>query len=470
MTLENPLEVRQRLAGDALRPRYHFLPPSNWMNDPNGFIQWKGKWHLFYQCNPYGPLWANMHWGHASSDDLVTWSDLPIALTPTPGGADETGCFSGCAVDADGVPTFFYTGTRGEKHEIQTQCMATSDDSLVEWTKYPGNPVLGEVPAVSGQTRNFRDPFVWKEGDTWYMAVGSQIGDVGAAFLYRSQNLTDWEYLNPLMVGEPRHGIIWECPNFFKLGDQWVLIISSHLGITTGSVIYFVGKYENFRFTPTSEGVLDYAQLYAPLSTVDDQGRRVLIGWLRETRSAREMERAGWSGVQSIPRVLGVDAAGRLTMTPIPEIEKIRGAHQHFSGAAVKAHFAELALDIEAEFTPPETGECGLSLVYQPEAKERVEFAYDRANQQLAVRHVLIDQYGLAKAQTQTMPHELAPGEALELRVFLDGSAIELIANGRTSLATRVYPLGHVEISVETLGANDSLRALDIWEMPSIWR
>src|SRR5690606_30634290 len=131
----------------------------------------------------------------------------------------------------------------------------------------------------------------------------------------------------------------WECPNFFRLGDQWVLIISSHLGITTGSVIYFVGTYENFRFTPTSEGVLDYAQLYAPLSTLDDQGRRVLIGWLRETRSAREMERAGWSGVQSIPRVLGVDGAGRLTMTPIPEIEKIRGAHLHFSAEAVKAHF-----------------------------------------------------------------------------------------------------------------------------------
>jgi beta-fructofuranosidase len=235
-------------------------------------------------------------------------------------------------------------------------------------------------------------------------------------------------------------------------------------------VIYFVGTYENFRFTPTSEGVLDYAQLYAPLSTLDDQGRRVLIGWLRETRSAREMERAGWSGVQSIPRVLGVDGAGRLTMTPIPEIEKIRGAHHHFSAEAVKAHFTELALDIEAEFTPSATGEYGLSLVYQPQAKERVEFAYNPASQQLAVRHVLIDQYGLAKAQTQAMPHELAPGEALELRVFLDGSAIEMIANGRTSLTTRVYPLGHVEISVEMLGAKESLRALNIWEMPSIWR
>src|SRR5438067_1299485 len=120
--------VRDRFAADHHRPRYHFLPPSNWMNDPNGVIQWQGKYHLFYQHNPFGPLWSTMHWGHAVSEDLIHWTDLPIALAPTPGGPDEAGCFSGCAVKNGNVPALVYTGTRGEKHNIQTQCLATSHD------------------------------------------------------------------------------------------------------------------------------------------------------------------------------------------------------------------------------------------------------------------------------------------------------------------------------------------------------
>src|SRR3954470_10280575 len=99
MTSEAPVAARQHLAADSHRPQYHFLPPSNWMNDPNGLIQWKGAYHLFYQHNPNSPLWGDIHWGHATSLDLVHWRDLPLALAPTPGGPDETGVFSGCAVN-----------------------------------------------------------------------------------------------------------------------------------------------------------------------------------------------------------------------------------------------------------------------------------------------------------------------------------------------------------------------------------
>src|SRR5260221_14622133 len=133
-----------------------------------------------------------MHWGHAVSPDLVHWIDLPIALAPTPGGPDEAGCFSGCAVN-NGVPTLIYTGSSGRKNEIQAQCLATSSDNLLTWQKYAGNPVISKVPAEAKQTSDFRDPFVWKEGETWYMVLGSRIADVGGViFLYRSSNLTDW--------------------------------------------------------------------------------------------------------------------------------------------------------------------------------------------------------------------------------------------------------------------------------------
>lgn len=464
---------RQRFANDPHRPRYHFLPPSNWMNDPNGLIQWKGKYHLFYQHNPNSPLWGDMHWGHAVSEDLIHWADLPIALAPTPGGPDESGCFSGCAVDNGGVPTFIYTGTRGARCEIQTQCIATSNDDLLTWQKHPANPVLSEVPAECGQTADFRDPFVWKEGNIWYAVIGSRIKDAdGVVFLYRSSNLTQWEYLNPLFIGsDSRHGRIWECPNFFKLGDHWVLIISGHTGTATGEVFYFVGHYENHRFTPTSEGVLDYGALYAPLTFIDDQNRRLLIGWLRETRSDIDQQHAGWSGVQSIPRVLTLDSQQRLQMIPVPELEMIRGKHHHFEAVDLTqpTPLTGCALDILAEFNPSSAGYYGLSVACSPDGVERTDIIYDATTQRLSVRKASPEAHNATNTHNREIPHSLAADEALQLRILLDGSVVEIIANYRTSITSRSYPSQPESNHIQLLGSKAHLRSLNIWEMPSIW-
>jgi beta-fructofuranosidase len=467
MTIQNLLYPRRRFANDFHRPRYHYLPPSNWMNDPNGLIQWKGQYHLFYQHNPTGPLWGNMHWGHAVSDNLIHWTDLPIALAPTPGGPDEAGCFSGCAVD-NGLPTLVYTGTRGQHHEIQTQCIATSEDNLLTWQKYPGNPVLSEVPAEAGQTRDFRDPFLWKEGDTWYAVIGSRIHNKGGAvFLYRSPNLTHWEYLHPLLIGDrERTGAIWECPNFFKLGDHWVLIISAHTGTATGEVFYFVGDYANHHFTPTHEGILDYGHLYAPLTFLDDHNRRLLIGWLREARSDTDQRLAGWSGVQSIPRVLTLDSQNRLLMRPVPELESIRGEHDHYGPKTVTEE-TQLgvighALDIMADFDPASQGIYGLSLACSPQGRERTHILYDTALRRLSV-HTEVN-------QVREVTHSLDAGEPLQLRILLDGSVLEIIANERTSITSRIYPSQEDCQHIHLLGSKAQLRSLDIWEMPSIWQ
>src|SRR5918995_1398095 len=170
---------RRALAADFHRPRYHFLPPANWMNDPNGVIEWNGRFHLFFQYNPYGAVFGLKHWGHAVSDDLINWEVLPIALTPTAGGPDENGCWSGCMVDAGGTPTIVYTGVRGDRYEYQTQCLATSRDDLLTWEKDPANPVLSQIPAEAGPTRDFRDPFIGREGEVWFMILASQVVGVG---------------------------------------------------------------------------------------------------------------------------------------------------------------------------------------------------------------------------------------------------------------------------------------------------
>ena len=466
----------QQFKDDIHRPQYHFLPPANWMNDPNGFIHWQGQYHLFYQYNPDGAYHANMHWGHASSPDLIHWHDLPVALTPTPDGPDEFGCWSGCAVDHDGVPTIFYTSTTGDRASIQTQSMATSDDTLITWTKHPANPILSEVPAESGQTRDFRDPFVWREKDAWYMVVGSQVKDVGGViFLYRSDDLINWKYLNPLYSSDNRqYGLIWECPNFFKLGDQWVLIISAHTGITVDTVYYFVGDFKNQRFTPHHVAVLDYGVLYAPLTTLDNQGRRVMMGWLRESRSVDEQRRSGWSGVQSIPRVLTLDDQHRLIMRPAPELEHARGQHHSFERMPVTQpqllDVTGRALDIAVHFTVEPGGHCGFSLACSPDATERVDVIYHAQGGYLSVDTVHHEINGAQITHRRQVQHKIEAVEDLQIRILLDGSLIEIISNDRTSLATRVYPKRADADQVRILGAGASVSQLDIWEMSSIWQ
>jgi len=478
MQLNMASETRKLFSSDIHRPIYHYLPPSNWMNDPNGVIQWNGKYHLFYQHNPLGPLWGNMNWGHAVSEDLIHWTDLPLALNPDNSDYDEAGCFSGCCVNNDGVPTIFYTATTGERCENQVQAIATSEDDLLTWQKHPANPVIKTVPSEANQTSDFRDPYVWREGDTWYMVLGSRIageaGDFGVIFLYRSQNLVDWEYLNPLIIGDDKkHGAIWECPNFFKLGDKWVLIISAHQGHMTDTVYYFVGAFTDHRFIPETSGVLDYGNLYAPLSFKDDHNRQVMFGWLREARSEVDQRLAGWSGVQAIPRVLALDNQNRLNMQPVPELNTIRGRNVTVEPTditqAETLDIRGLHLDIEAEFRVDETGYVGFSLACAEDGSEKTDIIYHADGNRLSVHKHFPRTNGAMTTHSREVSHQLDAGEPLRLRILLDGSVLEIVANGRTSLSRRIYPTDSTSNQVKLLGERASVVSLNIWEMPSIW-
>jgi beta-fructofuranosidase len=472
MLAELSHQAAPSIAADFHRPSYHFLPPSNWMNDPNGFIHWQGDYHLFYQYNPTGATWGNMHWGHTVSPDLIRWRHLPIALLPSPG-ADESGCFSGCAVDDDGVPTFIYTGWQESSPTPQTQCVATSRDGLLTWEKHPRNPVLSVIPPEAGQNIDFRDPFVWREGDTWWMVLGSrQREEGGIVFLYRSADLVDWEYLGPLFEGTAdRTGYVWECPNFFPLGDKWVLMISAHPlpGQTNGFVYYFVGDYANHRFTPLTEGMLDYGAMYAPLTTLDVDGRRLLIGWIREQRSTDTMTLAGWSGAQSIPRVLTLDAHNRLQMKPVDALSNLATRQHHITQQALDGETTlpveGLALDLQAVFKPEADGTAGLIVACAADGHERTEVIYRAADHSLTVATHAPGE----DPRSQTIPHRLEDGEPLELRLLLDGSVLEIIANGRTSLVHRIYFSSPACNEVRLTGKRATLLTLDIREMASIW-
>lgn len=446
-------------AHDPNRPEYHLLPRHNWMNDPNGPIWWKGRYHLFYQLNPHSAVWGDMHWGHAMSTDMVHWRHESIALAPTAGGPDSDGCFSGSAVLADGTPTFIYTGVEsappdqvtlhdGNDKLREVQILATAaDESLLRWNKLPA-PVIATPPKGMTVT-GFRDPCIWREGDGWYLGIGSgERGKGGCVLLYRSQDLRHWEYLHKLAEGKPNgkiaanpcdSGEMWECPDFLEVNGQHCLFYS-----TEGKVIWTTGDYDPqaHRFTPQRNGVLDHGAYYAPKSFLAPDGRRILWGWIRETRPQSEFSAAGWAGAMSLPRVLTVGKQGQLEMQPAREIESLRGPAEHVSLEPGQSHRIQLdTLRREIQCTP------GF-------------FSIHRITVQLmtpgAELWKLILDIGKDSVQCGALQFPLPnlPWPRPSLHLFLDGSVIESFIGDREALTSRVYGLkpGASELVVSVEG------------------
>ncbi len=443
--------IRRTCSNDIQRPTYHFLPPHNWMNDPNGLIQWNGQYHLFYQYNPAAPQWGAIHWGHAISHDLVHWQDMPIALAPTPGAPDEGGVWSGSAVDNDGVATVLYTGARGANHTEQTVCMATSHDpDLRTWTKYDDNPVI-EAPPDDYSGCGFRDPYVWRGQGMWYMVIGSGQPDGSeAVLLYRSLNLIDWEFLYPLYENDARNNYVYECPNFFSMRERWLLLLSV---MEESHTEYVIGEYVGHDFIPQSKQRLDYGVLYAPLTFDDAQGRRMMWGWLRETRSPQAQKNAGWSGVQSLPRVLSLHDDHTLRMTPAPELRTLRATHHHANTLAAARELLEQISGQAYEFRLRLLTRDNLFFFIISGDNSR--FLFYRAD-----THTLS-----LGTESVTLPEQTRQ-QPLDLHLFVDGSVIEVLVNERFSMSSRFYgPKPYIY----RLGGTAGTFSLDAWQMQSIW-
>jgi len=344
MKLESAPSIRNRFSTDHHRPIFHYQPPANWMNDPNGLIQWRGQYHLFYQHNPREAVWGDIHWGHAVSEDLLHWRDLPLALAPTPNSPDERGVWSGCVVDQDGVATAIYTGVRGDDHAQQTVCIATStDDALIHWEKSSHNPVLHQPPSEFAGC-GFRDPFVWREKDIWFMVIGAgQPDGPEAVLLYRSHDLLTWEYLAPLLVNEgAQNDYVYECPTFFPLEDRWVLLVSV---MPEARVEYFIGFRWKNHFVPEQHGILAESPFYAAATFADQWGRRLLFGWLKEARTEMQRRTAGYAGALSAPMELRLLEGESLAMTPASEIlsDEWAGEYEQRINVSVEEWVALLA-------------------------------------------------------------------------------------------------------------------------------
>ena len=277
------------------RFEYHFEPQNGWVNDPNGLIFYKGKYHAFFQHYPHGPYWGQMHWGHAVSTDMIHWHELPIALYPDMEYENDGGCFSGSAIEKDGRLYLFYTSVSHDKG--QTQSVAWSDDG-VHFTKYDGNPVIFENPFGF---KDFRDPKVSCMDGTYYMAVGTGNADSAKVLLYTSEDLLHWAYLSVLFEGTEYAPCI-ECPDFFKIGDKYVLMFSK-MNTPERSTIFVSGDFVNGRLVNYTISRPEWGpDFYAP-QTFSDGDRRIMIGWLYHWGKAAP-EGCPYAGALSIPREL----------------------------------------------------------------------------------------------------------------------------------------------------------------------
>lgn len=334
------------------RPDFHLSTRVGWMNDPNGFSYYKGKYHLFYQYYPYASRWDSMHWGHAVSDDLLHWEYLPAALAPDES-YDREGCFSGSAITLpDGKQLLMYTGVveekfrNGEIKTVQTQCLAVGDG--VDYDKFEQNPVLDGNDLPEGCSRSdFRDPKMWQKADgTYCCVVGNRPADgSGQILLFTSPDGFSWSFKKILASNNNRFGKMWECPDFFELDGKGVLLVSPQDMFPQGfeyhngnGTLCLIGDYDESTDTFTEEHnqAIDYGiDFYAPQTVLAPDGRRIMIGWMQnwDTCNLHAPERP-WIGQMSLPRELSI-RNGRLYQQPVKELDMLRSNRVEYKNVPI---------------------------------------------------------------------------------------------------------------------------------------
>lgn len=304
--------------------KIHFKAPNCWINDPNGFIWYKGWYHLFYQCFPYSAHWGRMHWGHVVSKDLVNWEEKGIALFPSKTD-DRSGCFSGSAIEYKDKMYIYYTGVNYTEEDPENinccindaftaaQLMITSEDGMKFDNITDKKTVIPPIEDKKiGDKNHTRDPKVWRGKDAWYMVLGSTVDKNGRLLFYKSPDLKTWQYLN--YCEKDGFGWMWECPDFFEIDGKGVTIFSpmgffnDGNGYDSVAVCMLSSFDENTGKMELSENyqLFDYGiDLYAPQSTTDKDGNRVVIAWARMPEAVIT-EKGEWSGMMCIPRIVDV--------------------------------------------------------------------------------------------------------------------------------------------------------------------
>ena len=481
------------------RPQTHFSPPRNWMNDPNGLVHFDGVYHLFYQYNPADKVWSDMHWGHATSTDLIQWTHKPIALFPDPEGLGFV--FSGGAVvdwkNSSGLGTnsspplialFTHSSVSGE----QVQSLAYSTDQGDSWAMYVGNPIITN-PGIA----DFRDPkVIWDErNDQWIMVVAA--GD--RIKFYRSTNLIHWDFLHDFGEETGAHGGCWECPDLFPLRtkdqsvQKWVLLVSLNPGGPNGgsATQYFIGDFDGHTFNQEHEETLwiDYGPDHYAGITWDGlspvSGRRILIAWMGNWDYANHLPTEPWRGTMTVPRELTLietERGMRVAAQPIAEYKRLSvGQHVAWEDTNIdrlmvlgQGSSLHDSIDIEIEV---ELGAMtsSWSLKIGNEYDEQLEIVCSVENNKIEVRRdraaFEVPPEGDFIRAIEAPFHVNGP-LIFPLRILKDRSSIEIFNSEGEALITALFftrkPLDRVTIE-PAIGGELRVKKAVINELQSIW-
>ena len=483
---------------EPYRPQFHFSPEKKWMNDPNGLVYKDSTYHLFYQYYPDSTVWGPMHWGHATSADLIHWKHKPVALFP-----DEHGyIFSGSAVvDKDNtsgfgtesnpplVAIFTYHDMDGEKsgrNDYQTQGIAYSLDNGDSWTKYEGNPVI-----MNEGMRDFRDPKVFwnelKKNWTMLLVAGDHLQ------IWHSKDLKEWEKVSEFGKDKGSHGGVWECPDMFKLPiegtgeEKWVLLISINPGAPNGGsgTQYFVGDFDGTAFTTDQEvskwvdmGRDDYAGVTynnAP------KNERIFIGWMSNWDYARDTPTEVWRSAMTVPRNLSLKSNNgelELYSYPVSQLNKIIEHSYEEPSLELKAlQRRKIPLkygnqsEIIFSLNSPNT-----QLIFSNMEGDSLEIQLDNRNKMLWLDRSKSGKVDFKKEFVngkQRMPIPNLPDGDFEVRMLLDQSSLELFLNkGQYVMTNQIFPnadytvltmenLSDTEIKIDSISESKVMRVWD---------
>lgn len=440
---------------DRWYPLFHIAAKAGWINDPNGLSYFNGRYQVYFQHHPFGTQWGPMHWGHVSSEDMVTWRREPIAMAPSIE-ADRDGVFSGSAVVSDDNQLVaYYTGHRWrngvneDEGNLQVQCMAVSDDGIT----FEKTGVIVECPEG---LLHFRDPKVWRMGDTWYMVFGAcSAENRGQVWLYTSTDMKSWEFDRVIFTDPNPRVFMLECPDMFPLGDKWVITYcpmgtkpERYVARNGHNAGYVVGDWQ---LGGVFEQITDYRtidwghQFYAPQSFEAPDGRRIEYGWLGSfTMPIATQEVDGWCGQFTVPRELTLDKNNHLRSFPIAEIEQLRTETIDFGAFELGLNGDKVLVDddggaveieLEVDLASTSAERIGLRVHNTPDGGHTY-VAYDDLAGRVDLDRRLT---GNGDRGHRAAPYE--GGSQLRLRVLVDRGSVEVFVNdGAESITSYSFP------------------------------
>lgn len=441
------------------RPLYHVTPAVGWLNDPNGFSVYQGEFHLFHQYYPYDIHWGPMHWGHLKSSDLIKWEYLPAALAPDCQ-YDAQGVFSGSALQMpDGRQLLMYTGVQGKDNTSecrQTQCVAIGNG--IDYEKYEKNPVItaDDIPETC-YAKDFRDPKIWHDNseNCFFAVAGIRTADgSGAVALFSSEDGFSWKYVTILDRCRNQYGRMWECPDFFELGEKAVLIVSPQEMCAQGlefhngnDVICLTGTYDRTQhhFTRELVSAVDYGlDFYAPQTMETPDGRRVLIGWMQAWENSHLCpDNAKWNGMFTIPREI-VLSKGRLIQNPVRELLNYRQNPVIYTNLPLQSYtklpgVSGRILDMIVTVRPEHEGSLERFMIHLAENKEySVSVIYDTAKNTVTFDRTNSGfRYNIISRREAPVRDQ---NGKIRLRILMDRYSVELfINNGEQVMSSCIY-------------------------------